>query len=387
MSLADKRDYYEVMGVPKNASEDEIKKAYRKLAKQYHPDLNPNDKVAETRFKEVNEAYEVLSDKEKRARYDQFGHAGVDPNFGGGAAGGSPFQGDFDFGDIFNSVFGGFGGFGGRQANPNAPRRGTDTETSIYISFEEAAKGCKQTITFQHVENCEECSGSGAKKGTSATTCSNCGGSGQVRVNQRTPFGVVQTARTCDKCHGKGKIIEQPCKECSGTGHVRKKKTLEINIPAGIANEQMLKVSGQGNAGTNGGPAGDLLLVVNVRPHPIFTRKGNDVWCEIPLTFTQAALGAEITVPTLDGDVSYSVHEGTQPGDVFKLKGKGIEKLGGRGRGDQFVKVTIEVPKIFQKNKKKSYKALSQQPMKKIMQNGKVFSIRLKTNLIRDSII
>lgn len=378
MSLADKRDYYEVMGVPKNASEDEIKKAYRKLAKQYHPDLNPNDKVAETRFKEVNEAYEVLSDKEKRARYDQFGHAGVDPNFGGGAAGGSPFQGDFDFGDIFNSVFGGFGGFGGRQANPNAPRRGTDTETSIYISFEEAAKGCKQTITFQHVENCEECSGSGAKKGTSATTCSNCGGSGQVRVNQRTPFGVVQTARTCDKCHGKGKIIEQPCKECNGTGHVRKKKTLEINIPAGIANEQMLKVSGQGNAGTNGGPAGDLLLVVNVRPHPIFTRKGNDVWCEIPLTFTQAALGAEITVPTLDGDVSYSVHEGTQPGDVFKLKGKGIEKLGSRGRGDQFVKVTIEVPKNLSKEQKEILQSFESTANEKNYAKRKSFFDKIK---------
>ena len=235
-----------------------------------------------------------------------------------------------------------------------------------YISFEEAAKGCKQTITFQHVENCEECSGSGAKKGTSATTCSNCGGSGQVRVNQRTPFGVVQTARTCDKCHGKGKIIEQPCKECNGTGHVRKKKTLEINIPAGIANEQMLKVSGQGNAGTNGGPAGDLLLVVNVRPHPIFTRKGNDVWCEIPLTFT------------LDGDVSYSVHEGTQPGDVFKLKGKGIEKLGGRGRGDQFVKVTIEVPKNLSKEQKEILQSFESTANEKNYAKRKSFFDKIK---------
>jgi len=314
--------------------------------------LNPNDKAAETSFKEVNEAYEVLSDKEKRARYDQFGHAGVDPNFGGGAAGGSPFQGDFDFGDIFNSVFGGFGGFGGRSANPNAPRRGTDSETSITISFEEAAKGCKQTITYQRIEECDECSGSGAKKGTSVTVCSSCSGSGQVRINQRTPFGVVQTARTCYRCHGKGKIIEHPCRECSSSGHVRKKKTLEINVPAGIADEQILKVSRQGNAGANGGPAGDLLLVVHVRPHALFTRKGNDIWCEIPLTFTQVALGAEITVPTLDGDVTYSIHEGTQPGDIFKLRGKGIDHLGGRGRGDQFVKVTIEVPKNLTKEQK-----------------------------------
>lgn len=378
MSLADKRDYYEVMGVPKNASEDEIKKAYRKLAKQYHPDLNPNDKVAEANFKQVNEAYEVLSDKEKRARYDQFGHAGVDPNFGGGAAGGSPFQGDFDFGDIFNSVFGGFGGFGGRHTNPNAPRRGVDTEASVSISFAEAAKGCKKTITYQRVENCTECSGSGAKKGTSATTCSNCSGSGQVRVNQRTPFGVVQTARTCDRCRGKGKIIEHPCKECSGRGHVRKKKTLEINIPAGVANEQMLKVSGQGDAGTNGGPAGDLLLAVYVQSHAIFTRKGDDVWCEIPLTFTQAALGAEITVPTLDGDVSYSVHEGTQPGDIFKLKGKGIDHLGGRGKGDQFVKVTIEVPKNLTKEQKEILQNFEQTASEKNYVKRKSFFEKIK---------
>lgn len=376
--MADKRDYYEVMGVPQNASEDEIKKAYRKLAKKYHPDLNPNDQVAETRFKEVNEAYEVLSDKDKRARYDQFGHAGVDPNFGGGAAGGNPFQGDFDFGDIFNSVFGGFGGFGGRQANPNAPRRGTDTEAEIQISFEQAAKGCKQTVTYQHVESCEACKGSGAKQGTSATSCAACGGSGQVRVNQRTPFGVVQTARTCDRCRGKGKIIEHPCKDCGGSGHVRKKKTLEINIPAGIADEQMLKVSGQGNAGLNGGPEGDLLLIVTVRSHPVFTRKGNDVWCEIPLTFTQAALGAEITVPTLDGDVTYAVHEGTQPGDVFKLKGKGIEKLGGRGRGDQFVKVTVEVPKNLSKEQKEVLQSFEEMTSEKNYAKRKSFFEKIK---------
>ncbi len=376
--MADKRDYYEVMGVPQNASEDEIKKAYRKLAKKYHPDLNPNDQVAETRFKEVNEAYEVLSDKDKRARYDQFGHAGVDPNFGGGAAGGNPFQGDFDFGDIFNSVFGGFGGFGGRQANPNAPRRGTDTEAEIQISFEQAAKGCKQTVTYQHVESCEACKGSGAKQGTSATSCAACGGSGQVRVNQRTPFGVVQTARTCDRCRGKGKIIEHPCRDCGGSGHVRKKKTLEINIPAGIADEQMLKVSGQGNAGLNGGPEGDLLLIVTVRSHPVFTRKGNDVWCEIPLTFTQAALGAEITVPTLDGDVTYAVHEGTQPGDVFKLKGKGIEKLGGRGRGDQFVKVTVEVPKNLSKEQKEVLQSFEEMTSEKNYAKRKSFFEKIK---------
>jgi molecular chaperone DnaJ len=340
------------MGVPKNASDDEIKKAYRKLAKQYHPDLNPDDKVAEAKFKELNEAYEVLSDSDKRARYDQFGHAGVDPNFGGGA-GGSPFQTDFDFGDIFSSVFGGgFGGFGGRQQNPNAPRRGEDCETFIEISFEEAAKGCKKTVSYNRVEDCPDCHGSGAKKGTSPSTCTACGGTGRVHVNQRTPFGVVQTQRSCDKCRGKGKIIDSPCKSCSGSGKQRKQKTLEINVPAGVADDQMLKVTGQGNAGVNGGPSGDLLLGIRVKPHPIFERRGNDIWCELPITFTQAALGDEVTVPTLDGDVSYQIHEGTQPGDVFKLKNKGVENLGGRGRGDQFVRVTIEVPRNLSKEQK-----------------------------------
>lgn len=352
--MADKRDYYEVMGVPKNATDAEIKKAYRKLAKKYHPDLNPGDKAAEASFKEVNEAYEVLSDKDKRARYDQFGHAGVDPNFGGGAGGGSPFTGDIDLGDIFNSFFGGGfgGGFGGRTVNPNAPRRGTDTETTVNISFEQAAKGCKQTITFQNIDTCDHCGGSGAEKGTTAKTCPNCNGTGQVRINQRTPFGVVQTSRSCDRCGGKGKVIDTPCPTCGGTGRVRKPKTIEINIPAGIDNEQILNVGGQGNAGTNGGPAGDLRVYVNVRPHPIFERRGNDVWCEVPITFTQAALGAEVVVPTIDGRVSYQVREGTQPGDVFKLKGKGIPRISGHGRGDQYVRMTIEVPKNLSQRQK-----------------------------------
>lgn len=347
--MADKRDYYEVMGVPKNASEDEIKKAYRKLAKQYHPDLNPGDKTAEAKFKEANEAYEVLSDKEKRARYDQFGHAGVDPNFGGGP-GGSPFDGDIDLGDIFNSFFGGFGG--GRSANPNAPRRGRDAQASVHISFEEAAKGCKKTISYQRVESCPQCNGSGAEPGTSVDTCAQCGGTGQVRVSQRTPFGVVQTARSCDRCGGKGKVVEKPCKTCNGVGRVKKSKTLEVSIPSGIDDGQVLNVSGQGDAGLNGGPAGDLHVYVTVRPHAIFERRGNDVWCEMPITFTQAALGAEVTVPTLDGQVSYQVHDGTQPGDVFKLRGKGIPHLNGRGRGDQFVRVTIEVPRNLSQKQK-----------------------------------
>ncbi len=342
--MADKRDFYEVMGVSKNASDDEIKKAFRKLAKKYHPDLNPGDKAAEAKFKEVNEAYEVLSDKEKRARYDQFGHAGVDPSYGAGPSGGSPFGQDIDLGDIFNSFFGGFGG-SGRHNNPNAPRRGSDTEATLNISFEEAAKGCKKEVSYQNIETCKDCSGTGAQKGSSPKTCPNCNGSGQVRINQRTPFGVMQTARTCDKCHGTGKIIDNPCRTCSGSGRVRAKKTVEVSIPAGISDEQILNVRGRGNAGVNGGPSGDLHVYINVRPHPIFERKGDDVWCELPITFSQAALGAEVVVPTLDGKVSYTVHEGTQPGDIFKLRGKGIQHLNSRGRGDQFVKVTVEVPK------------------------------------------
>ena len=372
--MADKRDYYEVMGVPKNATDDEIKKAYRKLAKKYHPDLNPGDKEAEAKFKELNEAYEVLSDKDKKARYDQFGHAGVDPNFGGGA--GSPFAGDIDLGDIFNSFFGGFGG--GRSANPNAPRRGSDAEASVSISFEESASGCPKKISYDKIDRCSDCGGSGAAKGTSAHTCPNCNGSGQVHVSQRTPFGVVQTARTCDRCGGSGKVIDTPCKTCGGAGRVRSKKTIEVNIPAGIDNDQVLNVGGQGNAGTNGGPDGDLHVYVTVRPHPIFERRGNDIWCEMPITFSQAALGAEVVVPTIDGRVSYDVHEGAQPGDVFKLKGKGFPHLSGRGRGDQFVRMTIEVPKNLSEKQKEILKEFDSASGEKNYQKRKGFFDKIK---------
>ncbi|NBK79047.1 molecular chaperone DnaJ [bacterium D16-76] len=375
--MADKRDFYEVLGVQKGASDDEIKKAYRKLAKQYHPDLNPGDAQAETKFKEVNEAYEVLSDSGKRARYDQFGHAGVDPNFGGGA-GGNPFQGGgFDFTDIFDSFFGGFGGSSRRQ-NPNAPRRGSDVQATVAVSFEEAAKGAKKTVEYQQVEACADCGGSGAAQGTSPKTCPNCNGSGQVRINQRTPFGVVQSAQTCDKCRGTGKIIETPCKTCDGKGRVRRKKSVEVSIPAGIDDEQILNVSGRGNAGMNGGPSGDLHVYVSVRPHPIFQRRGGDVWCEMPVTFTQAALGADVEVPTLDGKVSYHIHEGTQPGDVFRLKGRGIPSLHGRSRGDQYVQVTVEVPKNLNKRQKELLAELDNASDDKNYQKRKSFFSKLK---------
>ncbi len=373
--MADKRDYYEVMGLDKNASEDDIKKAFRRLAKEYHPDLHPGDKEAEKKFKEVNEAYEVLSDKDKRARYDQFGHAGVDPNFGG-AGGGSPFGADIDLGDIFSSFFGGFGG--GRQANPNAPRRGTDVDINLVLSFEEAAKGCKKTVNYTRIENCKSCNGSGVKSGTSPRTCPACNGSGQVRINKQTPFGVIQTSRQCDKCRGRGKIIDNPCPACSGSGQTRAKNSVEVNIPAGIDEGQILNVSGHGNSGKNRGPAGDLHVIINVRPHPIFERRGDDVWCEIPLTFAQAALGADVVVPTLDGKVQYTVHEGTQPNDIFKFKGKGIQHLNGRGRGDQYVTVTIEVPKNLTSRQKEILKEFDSQGNEKNYQKRKGFFDKLK---------
>lgn len=377
--MADKRDYYEVMGVNKDASDDEIKKAYRKQAKKYHPDLNPNDQEAEAKFKEVNEAYEVLSDSDKKSRYDQFGHAGVDPNFGGGAGGGNPWggAGGFDVSDIFESFFG--GGFGGgRRSNPNAPRKGADCEASLTISFEEAAKGCAKNITYQQIENCSDCGGSGAEKGTSPKTCPNCGGSGQVRINQRTPFGVVQSAQACDKCHGTGKIVDKPCHSCDGKGKVRRQKTIEINVPAGIDDDQILNVNGKGNVGSNGGPTGDLRVYITVRPHAIFERRGNDVWCDMPISFTQAALGADVIVPTLDGKVTYHVHEGAQPGDVFKLRGKGIPSVHGRGKGDQYVQVVLEVPKNLNKKQKQLLQEFEEGTEEKNYQKRKTFFSKIK---------
>lgn len=349
-----KRDYYEVLGIQKGASDDEIKKAYRQMAKKYHPDLNPGDKEAEARFKEVNEAYEVLSDKQKRARYDQYGQAGVDPNFGAGGYQGYGFDNiDIDLGDIFSSFF---GGGGSRRQNPNAPRRGSDISASVIISFEEAAHGCKKQVDVHVISVCDDCRGSGAAKGTFPKTCPTCGGSGQERRQQRTPFGVVQTQTVCSRCRGRGTIIDTPCRTCEGTGHVRKPSVIGINIPAGIDDGQIISIGGKGNAGSNGGPAGDLQISVSVRPHPLFERDGYNVWYELPLTFVQAALGAEVSVPTLDGKISYQIREGTQPGDTFRLKGKGIPFVNGHGRGDQILKVTVEVPQKLSAAQKKILK-------------------------------
>ena len=356
-----KRDYYEVLGVSRGASEDEIKKAYKKMARKYHPDLNPGDKTAEEKFKEVNEAYEVLSDADKKARYDQYGHAGVDPNFGAGGFGGG-FDGSFDFGDlgdIFGSFFG--GGFGGgRRTNPNAPQRGESIRMSIAISFEEAAFGCEKAVTVERYETCDTCHGNGCAPGTSPEVCPDCHGTGTVQVRRQTPMGVFATSSPCPKCGGKGRIIHQPCKDCRGSGMVRKKKTIQASIPASIDNGQTISIRGQGNAGKNGGPAGDLLITITVRPHELFRREGTSVLCEAPITFTQAVLGAELEIPTIDGKVKYTLPEGTQSGTTFRLKGKGIPSINGRGRGDQYVTVYIETPKNLNKEQKEALKKFAE---------------------------
>ncbi len=348
--MAAKRDYYEILGVDRSASSSEIKKAYRKLAKKYHPDVNPGDKAAEAKFKEANEAYEVLSDDQKRTRYNQYGHAGVDSNGFGGAGG----FGDFDFGgfgDIFDTFFGG-GGFGSSTQRSNGPQRGGDIRVNVEITFEEAAFGVEREVNIHRNENCDECHGSGAKPGTEAKKCSTCHGSGQVRVKQSTPFGQFVNVKTCDACHGEGTIITTPCTTCHGKGKVRKSRKIEINIPAGIDDGQTISLRGEGNPGTKGGPSGDLFIFVQVKTHPLYKRQGTDVICEIPITFADATLGAEIEVPTLDGKVKYSLHEGTQTSSVFRLKNKGIPHIRGYGRGDQYVKVVVEVPKNLTKKQK-----------------------------------
>ena len=345
----DKRDYYEALGLSKGASEEEIKKAFRQQAKKLHPDVNPGDKNAEARFKEVNEAYEVLSDADKKARYDQYGHAGVDPNFGAGGGYGGGFSGfggfgggmDFDLGDLFGSIFGG-GGSAGRSRN--APKKGERIRADATITFEEAAFGCEKDINVMRVETCADCAGSGSKKGTTAEKCANCSGRGTVTAQQRTPFGVMQSTAECPKCGGRGKIILQPCETCRGLGLVRRNRSIKVSFPAGIDNGQTISMRGQGSAGANGGEAGDLFVTVAVARHAFFEREGNSVLLTMPLTFVQAALGAELEVPTLDGKVKYTVPEGTQTGTVFRLRGKGIQNLRSSGRGDQFVTVKIVTP-------------------------------------------
>ena len=366
--MAEKRDYYEVLGIGKNATDAEIKSAYRKLAKKYHPDLNPGNKEAEEKFKEVNEANDVLSDPQKRQRYDQFGFAGVDPNYaaanGGGAGGFGGGFGGVDLGDIFGDIFGGgfgggFGGFGGGSSPrpANAPRKGHDIQASVILTFEEAAHGCSKKITINRQETCPDCGGTGAAKGTSPETCPDCGGRGYVVTQQRTPFGVMQSQQPCSHCGGRGTIIRNPCKTCRGTGKTAARKSLEINIPAGIDDDQNIALRGQGDAGSNGGPAGDVIVHVTVKADPMFERDGYDVTIHVPITFSQAVLGDDVEVPTVDGRIVQHIPEGTQSGTKFRLRGQGIQYLNGRGRGDQYVIVDVEIPKKVTRAQREALKA------------------------------
>lgn len=377
--MSTKRDYYDVLGVDKSADATAIKKAYRKLAMKYHPDKNPGDKEAEEKFKEINEAYEVLSDETKRRNYDQFGHEGVNgQGFGGaGGFGGQGFGGFDDiFGDIFGDMFG--GGFsGGSRQRRRGPERGADIKQRVNISFEEAAFGKKVQVKINRSEECEECHGSGARPGTSKKTCPTCHGSGTVQSVQRTPFGNIASQRTCSTCDGEGEINESPCNKCHGKGSVRKTKTIEVDIPAGIDDGQMIKLSGQGEVGEKGGPRGDLYIVVNVQKHDIFTREGYDVYIEMPIRFTQAALGDKLEVPTLDGKVSYTLPEGTQTGTVFRLKGKGIPKLKSNVRGDQYVKVTVEIPKKLNEKQKELVREFAKECGQEVHQRQKTLSDKI----------
>ncbi|MBO8156030.1 MAG: molecular chaperone DnaJ [Bacillaceae bacterium] len=340
-----KRDYYEVLGVSKDATKEEIKKAYRKLARKYHPDVSKEPDAAE-KFKEVKEAYEVLSNEQKRAQYDQFGHAGMN---GGGFQGGGGFSADDfgGFGDIFDMFFGG----GGRR-DPNAPRQGADLKYSMEIDFEEAVFGKETDIQIPKEETCGTCHGSGAKPGTNSETCSHCNGTGQLNMEQTTPFGRIVNKRVCHYCNGTGKLIKEKCSTCGGSGRVKSRKKIHIKIPAGIDDGQQIRVSGQGEAGINGGPAGDLYVVIRVRPHEFFERDGDDIFCDVPLTFAQAALGDEIEVPTVHGKVKLKIPAGTQSGTFFRLRGKGVPNVHGRGTGDQHVRVRVVTPQHLTERQK-----------------------------------
>ncbi|CAM3105980.1 molecular chaperone DnaJ [Sporolactobacillus spathodeae] len=349
-----KKDYYEILGVSKDASKDEIKKAFRGLARKYHPDVN-KDPDAPEKFKEISKAYEVLSDPQKRAQYDQFGEEDPNQGFGGGGFGGQGFGGaDFGFGDIFDQIFNG----GGRRRDPNAPRQGADLQYEMTITFEEAAFGKTTEIRVPKEETCSTCHGTGAKPGTKPETCAHCHGTGQMNTEQDTPFGRIVNRRVCSYCHGTGKIVKNPCHTCNGKGKVKVNKKIEVKIPAGIDDGQQIRLSGHGESGANGGPSGDLYIVFNVKPHKIFQRDGDNVYLEVPLHFAQVALGDEIEVPTLYGNVRLRIPAGTQTGTKFRLKGKGIKNVRGYGQGDEHVTVKVVTPKHLTEEQKTIFRKL-----------------------------
>ena len=384
MADTEKRDYYEVLGVEKNATDDEIKKAYRKAAKANHPDLHPGDKEAEARFKEIGEAYEVLSDADKRARYDQYGFAGVDPNYaaGSGFGGfGGGFGGfDVDLGSIFNDFFG--GGATSGSSRRSGPRKGENVRAAVTLTFEEAAFGCEKEVSASRIEDCAKCNGTGSADGSAPETCSACGGSGYTRTVRQTPFGAMQQQTTCPKCGGTGKTVKNPCPTCRGKGKVRKNKKISVKIPAGVDNGQAVRVAGEGSVGTGGGPKGDLLVEVNVLSHPLFEREGSDIICEMPITFTQAALGGDLEVPTLDGKVRYNIPEGTQTGTTFRLRNKGIPMVGYQNRrGDQYVTVVVETPKNLTHEQKELLKKFGEATGEDSNPKRKSFFDKVKENL------
>ena len=382
--MADKRDYYEVLGINKGASESEIKSAFRKMAMKYHPDRNPGDKDAEEHFKEVNEAYAVLSDPEKKSRYDQFGFAGVDPNTGFGQGGFSGAGFEDIFGDIFGNMFGGgFGGFGGQGSRMrNAPRKGADIQKTLTISFEEAFFGTKKKLKINKFVQCDDCGGSGMAAGSSKKTCPDCNGTGQIRRQTQTPFGMMQNVTTCPHCNGTGEIIEKPCPKCGGSGKVRKDVTLEVTIPAGVDNDSVINIRGQGAPGENGGPAGDFYVILKVQPHKLFKRYGADLELEIPITFAQAALGDDVTVPTMAEKISYKIPSGTQPGTVFRIKGKGVPVPNSSRVGDLYVKVNLEVPTNLSQSQKNLIQEFEQNSTPEMYEKKKSFMNMVKELLM-----
>ena len=373
-----KRDYYEVLGLERNADDAAIKKAYRTLAKKYHPDVNPGDKDAEEKFKEVNEAYTVLSDSQKRARYDQFGHE--DPTQGGGGSGFGGFGGFDGFGGFggFDDIFNMFTGGGATGARRNGPIQGDDIRINVTLTFEEAAKGCAKEINLTRTETCEECKGTGAKAGTKPQTCSRCKGTGVETVIANTAFGRVQNRRACSACGGKGNIVTDPCPKCNGRGKIRTSRRRSVNIPAGVDEGNVVTVHGQGHAGENGGPAGDLQLFISIKPHKLFSRDGMDMYIDVPISFTQAALGTEIDVPTLDKPIKYTIPEGTQPGTQFKVRGMGIPSVRSSLKGDLYINVRVEVPKKLTDKQKEILRIFDESTTGKEYEQKRSFFDRVK---------